>query len=371
MIAGVGRRIAWAAAVALALLAGCGDDDGGAAPTTSTTATTTTTVTPATSATTAPTVTSTTTSTPTSTTTSTVAPTTTVAQHAETIADLLALGRPIVLAHTGGEDQFPGSTMFAYGESVNAGVDMLDLNVQLSHDGVLVVHHDDSVDRTTNGTGNVADLDLAALQQLDDAYWFTAGCVCKDHPESDYVYRGIRTGQRPPPPGYTPDDFTIPTLRQLIERYPDIPLNIEIEGDGQRAVDAATALIQELTELGRLDATVISSFDDATVEAVRQMAPSVETSPGLTSSAGWVLNGTPLPAGQRILQLPPTFDELQVLTPDVIARSHDAGYVIWVWPNETEDAALYAELLAMGLDGLNINFPATGVAAVQTFVASR
>ena len=66
-----------------------------------------------------------------------------------TVADLLALGRPIVLAHTGGEDEFPGSTMFAFGESMKAGVDMLDLNVQLTHDGVLVIQHDDTVDRTT------------------------------------------------------------------------------------------------------------------------------------------------------------------------------------------------------------------------------
>ena len=355
MIAVVGRRGALAVLVVVMLAACSGGDDDASAPTTvqpSTLAPMTTTVPARTS------------------TTTTVAPTTTVAAHAETIADLLALGRPIVLAHTGGEDEFPGSTMFAYGESVKAGVDMLDLNVQLSHDGVLVIHHDDSVDRTTNGTGSVADLDLAALQQLDDAYWFTTSCVCKDRPE-EYLYRGIRTGQKPPPPGYTPDDFAIPTLRHLIERSPDIPLNIEIEGEGQRANDAATELIKELTELGRLDATVISSFDDATIDAVRQMAPGVETSPGINASAAWVLSGTPLPAGQRILQLPPTFDEIQVLTPDVIARSHAAGYVIWVWPNETEDAALYAELLAMGLDGININFPATGVAAVQAFVAGR
>ena len=108
--------------------------------------------------------------------------TTAAPARAATVEDLLHLGRPIVLAHTGGEDQFPASTMFAFGESMKAGVDMLDLNVQLSHDGVLVVHHDDSVDGATNGTGKVADLDYAAIRALDDAYWFTADCVCKDRP---------------------------------------------------------------------------------------------------------------------------------------------------------------------------------------------
>jgi glycerophosphoryl diester phosphodiesterase len=302
----------------------------------------------------------------------TTAPTAEPARPA-TVDDLLHLGRPIVLAHTGGEDEFPASTMFAFGESMNANVDALDLNVQLSRDGVLVVHHDGDVDGATNGHGKVADLDYADLHALDDAYWFTAECVCKDQPEAGYLYRGIRTGQRPPPPGYTADDFAIPTLRELVARYPTVPLNIEVKGEGAPAVAAARELLTELTDLGRLDATVVSSFDDTVIDAVRQMAPTVETSPGLGASSAWVLSNTPLPSGQRILQLPPRYQGVEVLTPDVIARSHAAGYVIWVWPDDRslENADGYAGLLAEGMDGLNINFPATGVAAVEAFVAGH
>jgi glycerophosphoryl diester phosphodiesterase len=310
----------------------------------------------------------------TTTTTTTVAATTTAAPAPPaTVEDLLHLGRPIVLAHTGGEDEFPASTMFAFGESMKASVDMLDLNVQLSHDGVLVVHHDDSVEGATNGTGKVADLDYAAIRALDDAYWFTADCVCKDKPASDYLYRGMRTGGQPPPAGYTADDFAVPTLRELIARYPDVPLNIEVKGTGEPAVAAARELISELTELGRLQATVISSFDDQVVDAVRAMAPSIKISPGLSVASGWVLSGTPLPAGERILQLPPRYEGVEVLTPDVIARSHAAGYVIWVWPDDRslENASGYASLLAEGMDGLNINFPATGVEAVEQLITGR
>ncbi len=314
-----------------------------------------------------------TTSTTTAATTTVTATTTAAPATPATVDDLLHLGRPIVLAHTGGEDEFPASTMFAFGESMKAGVDMLDLNVQLSHDGVLVVHHDDSVEGATNGTGKVADLDYADIRALDDAYWFTADCVCKDRPASDYLYRGMRTGERPPPAGYTADDFAVPTLRELIARYPDVPLNIEVKGTGEPAVAAARELISELTELGRLEATVISSFDDQVVDAVRAMAPSVEISPGLGAASGWVLSGTPLPAGERILQLPPRYEGVEVLTPDVVTRSHAAGYVIWVWPDDRslENASGYASLLAEGMDGLNINFPATGVQAVEQLVAGR
>ena len=60
---------------------------------------------------------------------------------------------------------------------------------------------------------------------------------------SDYLYRGIRTGDRPPPAGYTADDFAVPTLRELIARYPDVPLNIEVKGTGEPAIAAARELI--------------------------------------------------------------------------------------------------------------------------------
>ena len=97
------------------------------------------------------------------------------------------------------------------------------------------------------------------------------------------------------------------------------------------------------------------------------MAPTAEISPGLERSAAWVLNDTPLPAGQRILQLPPTVRGPRGADAGGRrARSHAAGYVIWVWPDDAlENQQAYARPPDQGMDGLNINFPAPGVAAVQ------
>lgn len=294
-------------------------------------------------------------------------------QYAATIDELLSLGRPIVLAHTAGEDQYPASTMFGFAESVKAGVDMLDLNVQLSKDGELVVHHDDTVDRATNGTGAVADLTLAELQALDDAYWFTADCgVCTEQPEAAYLYRGIRTGARPAPDGYTADDFAIPTLRAVIERFPDLPLNIEIKGEGDPAKRAADVLAAQLDELGRSSASVVASFSDEIVSYFHQIAPEVEVSPGLDVLTKWVLERTPVPDGMRILQLPPEYSGLTVITPELVTDSNAAGYPIWVWPNDRdlENYDSYLGFLEMGVVGLNINFPAEGVRAVVDFLAA-
>ena len=356
-------------ASAILLLAACSSDDSGGATTAASSGPDTTIAVD----TTVDTVLPTTTAAPT-----TVSATTTTQppqqQYAATIDELLALGRPIVLAHTAGEDEFPASSLFGFEESVKAGVDMLDMNVLLTKDGVLIVQHDDTVDRVTNGIGAVADLTYAEIAALDNAYWFTASCgACRDQPEADYLYRGIRTGDKPAPDGYTADDFAIPTFRQLVERFPDIPLNVEIKGEGAPAQAAADVLAAELAELDRSDATVVASFDDSIVDYFHQIAPDVEVSAGLDVLTAYVLDGTPPPAGMRILQLPPEFSGLQVITPELIARATADGFPIWVWPNDRdlENYETYLAFLEQGIMGLNINFPAQGVQAVQEFVSSQ
>jgi glycerophosphoryl diester phosphodiesterase len=245
---------------------------------------------------------------------------------------------------------------------------VLDLNVTLSADDVLVVQHHLTVDRTTDGTGTVAAMSYDELHTLDNAYWFTADCgVCTDQPEEAYEHRGVRTGAVPPPAGFTADDFAIPRLADVVAAFPDIPLNIEIKGSGDLALRTADALVAELAAHDRLDGAVVASFDDDVIAHVSAIAPDVEVSPGLAATAAFIVDGTPLPAGQRILQLPPRFESTELLTPAIIDAIHDAGYVVWVWPNDRalENAAAYADLLTRGVDGLNVNDPAVGVAAVE------
>lgn len=293
--------------------------------------------------------------------------------YAATIDELLSLGRPIVLAHTAGEDEFPASTMYGFAEGVKAGVDMLDLNVNLTKDDDLLVQHDDTFDRNTNGTGKVVDLTAAEAAQLDAAYWFTTACSdCRDRPEHEYLYRGIRTGEKEPPAGYTADDFSLPTLRQLVERFPDLPLNIEIKGTGDIARKTADVLAAQLKELGRSEASVVASFDDSIVDYYHSIDPDTDVSPGLQALAAYVLTGKQFADHMRILQVPPEYAGLK-LTPELIAKAKSEGKVLWIWPNSRslENLDSYRSFLAQGMDGLNINFPAQGVQAVQEWVAAN
>lgn len=298
---------------------------------------------------------------------STVPTTLAPAPVATTIDEVLALDRPVVLAHAGGENAHPHSTPFAYAESVAAGVDILDFDVRLTGDGVLVVHHDEDVDRTTDGTGLVADMTYEELNRLDAAYWFTPECsACEDQPPEEYIYRGVRTGERDAPEGYEPEDFAVTSFEEIIERYPEYPLNIEIKGSYPDDVPAAEELARILTDADRLDQAVVTSFDDKLADAFSQAAPTVRITPGLGAMSAYVLGGEPLPEGRDIVQIPPEYEGVELLTADFVKRAHGDGLVMWVWPNsrEWENAQGYNRLLDLGVDGINAADPPTAVEVV-------
>lgn len=374
--------MAIASAVLVALVAaGCGGDDAPtatepapatAAPDTAApdTAAPTTTAAPATTA--AP---------------STVPPTTAAplardgvtAPEASTVADLLALDRPIVIAHAGGDFEAPHSTMYAFTQAALAGADVLEMDVMLTADRQLVVQHDDTVDRTTEATGPVRDLTYDQLSALDNAYWFS-GDVWSDHslaPEA-YVFRGVRTGDAPPPAGYTPDDFRVETFRSVATAFPDHVLDVEIKipngADGQPdlawAIEGAKELATEIEELGRTDSVIVVSFDVSVLEAFRAVAPDVATSPGLDTLVTWYTGGeVAFPASDKVFQVPPFYGGVEVLTADVVARAQAEGFAVWVWMDDTgtqENADFYQVLLDRNVDGLLVSRPAVATALLGT-----
>jgi hypothetical protein len=140
----------------------------------------------------------------------TVPPTTAPPAGRPIIDDLVDADEVLNIAHAGGDQAWPHSTFYAFDRAVEAGADMLEMDVQLTGDGVLIVQHDDTVDGTTNGTGDVASFTFADITQLDAAYWYVPGCwPCRDRPEEEYVLRGVRTGERPAPDGVDPNTLRI------------------------------------------------------------------------------------------------------------------------------------------------------------------
>jgi glycerophosphoryl diester phosphodiesterase len=260
------------------------------------------------------------------------------------------------IAHAGGDQEWPHSTFYAYDRAVQAGADVLEIDVQLSADGVLVVQHDDTVDGTTDGSGRVDSFTFAELAQLDAAHWYAPGCwPCRDLPEDRYVLRGVRTGATPAPDGVAPDDLRIVSFAEMAARYPDHPFDIEIKGTGGAAAATAERLAADIAELGLGEHVVVVSFDDPTIEHFHSLAPDVEVSPGVGTLSGWLLEGTPLDPLYRIVQVPPAFGGVEVITPEFWKSVADAGVDVWMWPNDAaaqENEAFYREMIEQGVTGI-------------------
>jgi glycerophosphoryl diester phosphodiesterase len=285
------------------------------------------------------------------------------------------------IAHQGGEDEAPSNTMFAFKSAVaTRGADMLELDVQLTSDGHLVVIHDDTVTRTTDGpTGRpdsqVRNMTLAQVQALDAGYWFRPNSYSHDPsiPAEEFIYRGIRTGTKPPPKGYTADDFRIPTLREVLDAFPTTPINVEIKMpkvcDGGLECDnallgiptaqALASLLNEPAYVNRTDIIAVS-FSDLLVATFHQLdgPPYVALAPGVAGVATYALTGAPPVPDVAAFQVPPSQNGLAVpemlLNPPPAGQdAHGDGYAVHVWPNgeEPDGEASYARLIALGIDG--------------------
>ncbi|MSO31543.1 MAG: hypothetical protein EXQ64_01875 [Ilumatobacteraceae bacterium] len=297
-----------------------------------------------------------------------------VAPQATTVTETLALGRPVIMAHASGENIHPHSSPYGYAEAVNVGVDILDFDVQLTKDGVLVVQHNLDVDAGTNGSGNVIDMTYDRILALDNAYWFTKNCTCKDKPESDYIFRGVRTGKMAPPNGYTPEDFIIPKFIDIATKYPKHLLNIEVKDVFPNAVPAAKELARILDEIGANDRAVVTSFDDKVIDEFRKFAPTVELSPGRANLVNWFVNKVPIPYGMRILQIPTAEPAVKFeLNAEFVARARAEGYILWIWPSDSkwENTAGYTELLRLKVDGIDAANPTEAMTALNTFVNEK
>ena len=266
--------------------------------------------------------------------------------------------RTLNITHQGGEDEAPSNTMYAYARSIRLGADMLEVDVHTTGDGRVIALHDASVARTTDGAGSVYEMTLDQVQALDAAYEFVPGVgAVADRPAGEYVFRGVRTGERPPPPGFAADDFRIPTLEEVLLAYPDVPINIEIKGrsdaDQGSFLDNAEALAATLTRVGRTDGVIVASFSDAAINYFHSLMPEVDLAPAIAEVAAFKLANAPPLDGRVAFQVPITLGGLVVTDQDFVTRAHAYGAAVHVWlSNDPEDEETYRSLLDLGVDGV-------------------
>ena len=241
-----------------------------------------------------------------------------------------------VVGHRGTCRYAPENTLPAFDYALEAGVHMLELDVQLSADGVPVVIHDGTVDRTTDGTGRVRALRLEVLQRLDAGARFVDDAGRRP-------FKGTR----------------IPTLLEVFRRYPDAPLTVELKAESGGAI--AEGVAQVVRQTGRRERLVVASDSADLLQRFRAMEPTVCTSLARAEVARLYalhllgLHRSYDPPG-TLLQIPPSYKGISLTTPRFIRAAHACGLHVEVWT--VNDPDVMARLVARGVDGIISDLPA-------------
>ena len=296
----------------------------------------------------------------------------TTAAGSATAADNPWLGQRVMnMAHSGGEDEAPMNTMYAFERAESLGADMLELDVQRTADDDLAVIHNSTVDDSTDHTGRVDSFTMDELRTMDAAHWFVPGrSTVHDDPDAAYPLRGARSGAIAVD-GHEPSDFGISSLSDVLERFPDTPVNIEIKGTGtpQSFLDTAEVLAEQLdgTEQTNL---IVGSFSDDALVRFHELAPGISMSAGQNAMISYYLSGKPLPEGVVALQVPITYSGIRVVNREFVDRAHRDGYAVHAWfsGSAPDDAQTYADVINTCVDAL---MPARPTVLEEVFTQQR
>jgi len=232
--------------------------------------------------------------------------------------------KPLVLAHRGASASAPENTLAAFNLAFEMGADGLELDVTLSQDGVPIVIHDDTVDRTTNGKGAVKELTLEQIKQLDASYKFEK-------------YRGE----------------TIPTLAEVLRAFGQRGIvNIELKSKTLKTDSIEAATLAVIEDTGTADNVIISSFNPFALQRMHALEPRLPRG---------LLYARHLPIYLRRAWLRP------LARPTALHPHYsmiDAKYVVWArrkglkintWT--TDDPAEMQRLMNLGVDAIMTNKP--------------
>jgi glycerophosphoryl diester phosphodiesterase len=250
---------------------------------------------------------------------------------------------PRLFGHRGAAGVAPENTMPAFRQALVDGAGYLELDVHATRDGVVVVIHDPTLERTTNGAGVVRERTFAEIERLDAGYRFEQ--------EGSYPFRGRRV--------------RVPRLEEVVEEFPEAALNIEIKQAEPAVEDAVVSLLERK---GALERTLLAAEDDRIMRRIRSRAPGAATSASFGETREFFercftarLEGYVPEA--RALQIPERFGDVELVNPATLAAIRRFGLELHVWTVNEESAI--ERLLRLGVDGVMSDFPSRLVAVAK------
>ncbi len=235
------------------------------------------------------------------------------------------LESPVVIAHRGDKAHAPENTLAAFQAAARKGAEAIEFDVKLTADGQVVVMHDASVDRTTDGSGKVARLPLAALRALDAGSWFSNRFA----------------GER------------IPTLEEVFETVGKrLHMNVELTNYSTPLDDLVAKVSRCVGRFGLEGRVLFSSFYARNLRQARRLLPKVPCA--LLAWGGWL--GWP---GRAYRFRAGTYEGLHPfvgdVSPGLARRVHSAGKRLRVWTVNAEDDL--KRMMGLGVDGVFTDDP--------------
>ncbi|GEL78531.1 glycerophosphodiester phosphodiesterase [Tenuibacillus multivorans] len=249
---------------------------------------------------------------------------------------------PLVIAHRAGDMIAPGNTMTAIEKSADIGVDIIEVDIHITKDGHLVLMHDPSVDRTTDGSGLVSEFTLEEFLMLDAGFHFL-------DINGEYSFRGLGVYK--------------PTLREVFERYPNMKYMLEIKHTNPPELydEIAAKLWELIKEFNMHDRVMVASFDQEVIDQFNQLANGrVALGTGEQSAFNFVITHKLFarnlfrPTGHA-LQLPLKNRYFQFLSEDIIEGAQRLGMDVHYWTVNDEESM--RKLIDAGVDGIITDRP--------------
>ena len=231
---------------------------------------------------------------------------------------LLRPERPLVIAHRGGVSLGPEETLPTFRKALEAGADVLELDLRATADGTLVCLHDETVDRTTDGTGLVAELSFDALRALD-------------------------AGGAP-----------VPTLDEVLSAFPTSPFVVEIK---QQEPPIWQEVVATIEAHDALDRVVVAAFSADVLDAARAAQPRLMTGLAVTEVLElWLLDDDDdWVAPGRFVQVPPEAKGLSVVDASLLHKAERLGLAVQPWTINDPDEM--DRLLQLGVHGIMTDRP--------------